>query len=131
MGRSVNYLTRATQVIYLQLNQEDDDPFAWDSFMNDITEILQELLPSLSDANRWDGNETAIFLQNNIAEFGVSEYCGLVSLSARPLAGKENLGERWLAQAWPKINQTLKKYRYSPMDRVGSFSNGESIYKPL
>lgn len=139
MGRSVCYLSRAIHVTYI--NRQDDEPDEttdyyiaqenWQWFKDGLVETIQEVCPSLDEGKRWDGRETLIFLENDHAELGLSEYCGLVSVSIRVHEGyytKENLAQHWINQVWPKILTALDK-RYHTLNKVATFSNGEGIFE--
>lgn len=125
MGRSVNYLSNATKVYYIFPHED------WDLFIEDISEGLKSVFPSLSDCDRWDNEETKIFLENQHTEIGVSEYCGLVSISLRPIEvnyqNQEGLSERWIRSIDKKMVEFFKPYNVSR--KVGSFSNGEGVFE--
>ena len=134
MGRSVDYLSNATKVWYCNptpMEFHED----WEDFMDNLIESLTYAFPSLHEPSRdrWDGRETKIILENANVEFGLSEYCGLVSLSVRPREDMDTwtpaLAERWINQVTHKITEVIKAY--NGLKRVGGFSNGESIYQKL
>jgi hypothetical protein len=128
MSRSVSYLTGAQAVAYLTAHEETED--SWDYFVQDITESLKSLFPSLQHADRWDGNEEHIILENGHAEIAIAEYCGLVSISIRALeeadwyTGRDSTGlhTRWVQQVQDKFLSigTLK--------HQGTFINGEAVF---
>lgn len=128
MGRSVDYLTNATEVWYMHPELENE--WDWEDFKDNLGTQLAAAFPSLSNADRWDGRETHIFLDNGLVEFGLSEYCGLVSLSVRPkvsdYAGPVALGEKWITLIAPKVAAICGDY--SALEKIGAFSNGEAIY---
>jgi hypothetical protein len=128
MGRSVDYLSRAHKVLFLH-PELGEGSWAWDDFMEDVTNLLQGSFPSLNESEDYDGGEVRIFLRNRRAEFGVSEYCGLVSISARPLECNQALGERWLDSIWPKVTELMAPW--TPLRKIGTFSNGEGVYEAI
>lgn len=139
MGRSVNYLSHASFTTYINHEVDEDESVDyfiarenWQWFKEGLTELLQEICPSLDECKRWEGNEVHIFLENNHAELGLSEYCGLVSLSIRVHESgyntKTGLAFVWINQVWPKILTALDK-RYKTFNKLGSFSNGEGVYQ--
>lgn len=138
MGRSVSYLSYATQVAYIEtptlfddegLELENYDYYDWDDFVEDVFNVLQEKFPTLDEANRWDCRETRIFAENGLAEFGISEYFGLVSISVRPKDDAPNFAKSWTE----KINLTgLIKSKFDKVySKDGSLSNGEAIYSKV
>jgi hypothetical protein len=144
MGRSVDYLSNATKVLYIkyetEYENEDgemvDDEFAFDDLHDNIISVIKELYPSFKDVDgRYDGRETRIILENRIVEIGISEYCGLVSISARPNQhadeyGKHGLAESFINKIWDKLQKELNKYA-DVLNRVGGFSDGTSVYSKL
>lgn len=167
MGRSVDYLTGATAVVYYDVSEfgveqqatcehcgeyyyspiydtvtttqccdtpltyqnvisEDLSQVDWEWFVSNITDTLTQKFPSLSPCSRWDGREVHIFLESSQLEFGISEYCGLASLSVRskdqypanlqPLADRNAL----------KAGQWLESHM-GDLRTVGRFSNGEHV----
>lgn len=148
MGRSVDYLSNAMYKTFLHnVTDEDDsvDEFIarenWQWFKDGLTELLNEVCPSLDILTgknvRWDGRETQIIAENNLCEIGLSEYCGLVSVSIRVIQDDyvwkyEPLAVRWIHQMWPKIEaKMLERYGSSMLRKVGSFSNGEGVYEQV
>lgn len=130
MGRSVNYLNSSTEILYLPFETEDEftSKEDWQWFKDDISDRLIELAPSLAKSKRWEGNEVRIILENNLVEVGLSEYCGLASISIRPHQlywTKEGLARKWISQIWPKVQKEFETQR---LERAGIFSNGESVY---
>lgn len=103
----------------------------WDWFMESITDQFTAKYPSLDTCNRWDGNEDHIFLENELLELGVSEYCGLASVSMRVKddfdsseAGKLNLAARMADYVGKWMDANIGDY-----NRVGGFSDGTSVYE--
>ena len=94
MGRSVSYLDNAEVVIYFpienELNEQGEcDDFLsqlnWDDLVSNLQCEIKAKLPSYSVCkNKWDNRETRIILENDLCNIGISEYCGLVSLSVAP-----------------------------------------------
>lgn len=137
MGRSVDYLTNALKVAYINFEQDEDDTFGddWDFFKEGLIENLQSVCPSLCElkAKVYDGREVIIVAENCHCQVGVSFYCGLVSVSIRvhdDYRTKESLAENWINQVWPKIEIIIAK-NYKALKRLGTFSNGEGVFEPL
>lgn len=118
---------------------EPDAQFEWECFTDNIEEILKQRIPSIdildSKHSRWDGRETRIFAENKLAEFGISEYCGLVSISVRVIEDDyswkyEALAKRWIEKAWPGIQDAIAEaFPTAVLKKLGSFSNGEGVYE--
>lgn len=144
MGRSVDYLNNATRVLYISYETEFEDEdgqiayneFAFDDLECNVYSVIKQLFPSFDNVeNRWDGNETKIFLENRLVEFGISEYCGLVSISARPNDyaneyGKHGLAEAFINKIWDKLQTELNGY-CTVLSRIGGFSDGTSVYSKI
>ena len=148
MGRSVDYLNNALQVSYFQwpliesYNDETDEYEQTDEYEDGyiVTENIQESIisefPEYEYSKKWDGRETAIILTGYGTEIGLSEYCGLATLSIRidenELAYYEqdeyneqyDKIEAWINENWAKISQGYNQY-----NKIGTFSNGESVYE--
>jgi len=147
MGRSVDYLTNALFVAYIDTDdigwnvdeetgeRSYDEWIAgeqWKMFKEGLIENLQDIAPSLQEPSkkRWDVRETLIILENSHCEIGISEYCGLTSLSIRIIEDDyhfDGLAEQWIKSVWPKMKAMIDK-NYSSLNRVGTFSNGEGVY---
>ena len=129
MSRSVDYLTGAEAVAYIDAGELEDE-LDWDMFKEDIEQQLISMFPSLDTCDRWDGRETHIFLENDHAEIGISEYCGLVSVSVRAKDDNEGYGydRTGLAQKW--VERVKDKFlTIGTLNRVGTFSNGEAVFE--
>ena len=78
--------------------------------------------------SRYTGRETKIFLRNRLVEFGISEYCGLVSVSVRVYDdGMKGLAENWVDKNWSKIESVIG----ANVRKVGTFSNGCGVYEHI
>jgi hypothetical protein len=141
MGRGVATLSDYSELIYLtyegNLSYDDDEAQDdWDDFVSNIVAIIQGRLPSMEGPyrNKWDGDEVKIILENSLAEVGISEYCGVVSLAIRPHYdvedSKRGLQEKWIASVWPGIEKALgESFPSSVLNYLGTMSNGESVYR--
>ena len=144
MGRGVDYLNNAEYVIYFKadwINEEENYDLCnmnWEDFMRNLTCEIKHKLKSYYEVEEWDSNETKIFLKNELAEIGISEYCGLYSLSIR---ARDNLGyysyEKDLnglaIKHCSQVRNTLEKCLVDSgaelLNKVGTFSNGCSIFE--
>lgn len=165
MGRSVDFLSNAQNVTFLDVSSmgmqfpynpeteeyDEDGELEYDEFQgredreNLIGEIQANFIkkyPSLEKVkDRWDGRETSIILENTFCEIGISEYCGLASLSIRPKGNEDSwysdertkavLAAHWIDQVWSGMEKILDKEipYYTRLNKLGSFSNGEGVYE--
>jgi len=148
MGRSVNYLNRALLISYFEwptlwiyneetgIDENSDELMDGYEVRQDIQESIISEFPEYEYSKKWDNNETAIILTGYGTEIGLSEYCGLATLSIRI---DENLLayyeqdeyneqydkiEAWINENWAKISAGYNQY-----NKIGTFSNGESVYE--
>lgn len=151
MGRSVDYLNRAEKVNFfpwptLWVYDEDTDSDIetdelWDAadVIADIREYITDKFPSFDRCSRWDGRETHIILEGYGVEIGLSEYCGLASLSVRVDEGPLEYSEddaayeadrlkaiQWITENWDEAAKPWGQYR-----KIGTFSNGEGVYEQI
>jgi hypothetical protein len=135
MGRSVSYLSNAQHITYLNWEcEEGTEDFAWDDLKESVIECFSKFKTLSQPLNKkWDGRETSIILENAHSEVGISEYCGCVSISIRPIEDdyvKIGLATKWINLIWPKVLKELDKcFPTSHLHRIGGFSNGESVYE--
>jgi hypothetical protein len=124
MARSVYVPSRAAEVVYADASWMEGS-YEFDDAIDNAREALKTKYPSLSDADRWIGNEGRVILENKLVSIVVSEYCGLVAVSAVVEAGYGALAERFgnkidLSPAAGAFGDELV-YR-------ARFSNGEAIF---
>jgi hypothetical protein len=142
MGRSVNYLDNAEVVLYFPFQYSDDvemDNMEWDDMVGNLKCEIIKRLPSYYEVkDKWGNRETRIILENNLCSIGISEYCGLVSLSVAP---RENdYGESWTREQFAihhanQIEKTLQGVLnylgLTNLRKIGSFSNGEGVFEKV
>ena len=149
MGRSVDYLNRAERVNYfswptLWVYDEDTDTDVetdelWDAadVISDIQECITDKFPGFDPCSRWDGRETHIILEGYGLEIGLSEYCGLATLSVRvdqkeldycdtdeEADAEYQKALAWLNENWDEATKYWNRYR-----KIGTFSNGEGVFE--
>jgi len=141
MGRSVNYLDNSEVVLYFPFENEDNADYpidiAWDDMIDNLTYGIKAKLPSYYNVkNEWDNRETRIILQNNYCNIGISEYCGLVSLSVAIRSNDHydtNYREEFAVHHANQIKGTLEKVLHNlglkNLHKVGTFSNGEAVFE--
>lgn len=131
MGRSVDYLSNALRVAYVDYDSEDE--YGFDDLFDNIECTLRSNFKSLDRVKEWDGRETRIFLENKLVQFGISEYCGLVSISVRVnerYSEYSGLAEKFVDKNWDSVIAILKDYS-DVYAKAGTFSNGESVYSKI
>jgi len=133
MGRSVSYLSHASKIAYFKC-PEIEYP---EDFQYQVIEIIQDsimrVFPSIEVTDRWAGREDHIICENGHAEIAVSEYCGLCSLSIRVRQDSEHpeISEHWINQIWPRLEKEMIQLFENVYQKVGTFSNGESVYEKI
>jgi hypothetical protein len=151
MGRSVDYLNRSERVNYFDwpilsvYDPETDRDVETDEYedasivIEDIQEYIRSIFPGFDPCSRWDGRETHIILEGYGVEIGLSEYCGLASLSVRVDEGPLEYSEddeayetdrqkalNWISENWDEASKYWNKYR-----KIGTFSNGEGVFEKV
>ena len=110
----------------------------WEDFLEWVVSEAQRIAPSLQSADRdvshWNyRTENRVILENRHSEVSVSEYCGLVAISLAPRSdwegypdenSLESLGAQWRARIAGRFASSLGTLR-----KLGTFSNGESVYR--
>ena len=144
MGRSVNYLDNSEVVLYFPLDNEYNEEGEFDEFLSEMNwdDIIDNLcyeikakLPSYYDVkDKWGNRETRIILENNLCSIGISEYCGLVSLSVAPKnneydAWHESFALRHVRQIEGTLEKVLCELGLKNLHKVGTFSNGEAVFE--
>lgn len=144
MGRSVAYLRDAEFVFYFSTPDGLDDDGQYDDFIAQLNweDLIAELktaikgkLPSYSNCQEYDGRETSIFLKNNLCNIGISEYCGLCSLSVNIRSNdywdNSALASRHARQIRSVLEKIVKEVCGTRYLKQGTFSNGESFYQKV
>lgn len=138
MGRSVASLRNADRVFYVNLEageEETDMEYIWDDFIENLSGIIRDNYPSLDKCKRSEDNEISILFENRLIEIGISEYCGLVSISLRAIENNyyhhlQYLGENFISRIADKFQRLLNE-RFDTLQRVGTFSSGEGVYSRI
>lgn len=125
MGRSVS--TPSNSIAVYDRFEGDYDEYEW--FVEDLQNQFCALWPSVEVDDGWIGREDRILASNCHAYFGVSEYCGLVSIWVVPRldsgwdADWSALAENWVSQIADRFQS-----EFGTMQRVGGMSNGQGVY---
>lgn len=138
MGRSVSTHRHAVATVFLHLEFEDQDDaqYEFESFIEDLQDnVLQPRYKSMSKCDRWQDREDHVIMENSQVEVSVSEYCGCVAICLAPKFGDYN-DDAWNeAQAHRMANNfqkhVQKMFKSCAMAKVGTFSNGESVYQKI
>ena len=147
MGRSVSYLDNAETVIYFTadwINGTDEDydetlsQINWDDFQANLEYAVKAKLKSYSECEEWDNRETKIILKNELCNIGISEYCGLYSLSVAPIdydgyypceIAKINFAKHHASQIENTLCKILTEIGCTVLNRLGTFSNGVGVFE--
>jgi hypothetical protein len=144
MGRSVNYLDNAEVVLYFPFEygtNEDGEynealaSLDWHDLILNLQCEIKKYLPSYYEVkDKWDNRETRIILENNLCNIGISEYCGLVSLSVAPKNNDYDIWhESFALRHAGQIKKTLEKVLHNlglkNLRKIGTFSNGEAVFE--
>ena len=128
MGRSVSYPTDATTVVFVR-EEDPDDVFFFEDALEDFKSLMTECFKSLGETDVWVGREDHAVLENNLAYFGISEYCGMLSLWVLPKEDFINLSVNWTNQIANKFKKAVKNSFGEVYVAVGRFSDGTSLYE--
>ena len=101
----------------------------WDWLKEDMQGRIQNLFPSFYDVDEWIGREDHVLARNSFVRFGVSEYCGLMSIWLVVRDDLESAGLEALAEQWIKAVASRFRKEFGELVKVGSFSNGEGVYR--
>lgn len=103
-----------------------DEDFEVDYLIEDLQELGMEL--GMNKVNRWEDREVLILIEGNGAEVGIAEYGNVVSLGIRTQEEDDPSAARWIDKNSPDLVKIFYSHG-TPIRRVGTFSNGETIYE--
>lgn len=124
MARSVYVPSRAAVVAYADASWMCDE-FDWSDAIANLKGVLQSRYPSLDSADRWIGREGKVVLENKLVSIVVSEYCGLVAVSAVVEDGYGALAERFANNM--DLSDAAQCFGDELLFRA-RFSNGEAMF---
>ena len=114
---------------------EQDSQLLFEDFSDDLKTLLKEAFPSLEPDEKWLGREDKALLSNSYAYFGWSEYCGLVAVwvsakepDYRASSAWEAMQDKWIKSIEKRFAKTVGKSWGAPLTKLGTFSNGESVF---
>jgi hypothetical protein len=108
--------------------QRQPESYDWDDYMDCTRDHAKSLWPSFEDTDRWLGREDRVLLENRLAYFGVSEYCGLAAIWIVP---KDHGGYPELANSWVSQISTKFHANFGELRKVGTASNGEAFFERI
>ena len=127
---------------YCEEHQEDlfcepgcDHSPEWDDFIDSVQTRATELWPSMEEDSRWIDQEIRVVASNSHSVVTVSEYGGMIAICLGanydrggywmdPDAQNRARGEHWREQVAGTFVDSFGEYR-----KVGTFSNGESVFE--
>jgi hypothetical protein len=130
MGRSVSFASGSVWVQYVALGDID----ALDDFINVLCRRFRRAFPSLDRCDPWLGREDHAVLENRLVYIGVSQYSGLVSIWCVPVPSSMGpdttcLSVRWAESIEPRVERVLDEMEATRLTRLGTFSNGEGVFR--
>lgn len=147
MSRSVSYPHDTAALVFTSFEHKDAARDSdcqlgvcecWGDFIDNLTSSMHAAFPSLDHTDTWTSREDHAILANAHCYVGISEYCGLVSVWAilRPdildAASDEEFAE---ARIWcdtldaGAFANAVRAANGEILRKVGTFSNGESVYE--
>ena len=109
--------------------EPDHDEWSW--FVESTADYARELWPSLTPCDEWLGREDHAVLENELAYFGVSEYCGVAAIWVASKGqywsdtfDRVKFAETWCRRIAPRFDQA-----FGNLDRLGRVSDGTSVYQ--
>jgi hypothetical protein len=148
MGRSVSYAPGSVEICFRDVSNfgyrdEEGEPTdkydgflaqdEWDWFTEGIIIDAQKQWPSLLPVEcHWLGNKDRVLVENSHCYIGVSEYGGLASIWLVPRTegsdwsyeDTSGLALNWCSKIGPKFKEL-----FGELEKVGTFSNGEAVYR--
>lgn len=94
----------------------------------DIQETIINEYPEFIRSDVWVGREDHVILEGYGVQIGLSAYGTLASLSVRVDPNldeqEEDAARTWIKEHWENASKYYDQFR-----KIGTFSNGESIYE--
>lgn len=139
MGRGVNTVSNSEYVGYIRCAFDEFDEFgeSVDEVIDDLIYSIKLGLPSLDEPWKsvWDG-EAKLVLENNLVNVWLSEYCGTISVCVTPVEDDGyndryfgGLSINWINQVSNTLDKILKSSMGTAMNKLGTMSNGVSVFE--
>lgn len=131
MGRSVSTHRHAVATVFLHPEIEEHD--GWGEFIFDLQDnVLAPRYPSMRRCDRWQDREDRVIMENCQVEVSVSEYCGCVAICLAPCDPDEPLHVAQAGRMADNFEKHIQKmFKSCAMTKMGTFSNGESVYQKI
>jgi len=121
--------SEAISYFYYDLLDEDGNEFDFD-FDDEVEyfrDWLREIWPSFYPADGWENNELRLILENSFARIYVSMYGDILSLC---LVKRQDIYDNEYGLAGGFVGSIANKFeRLGTLSRLGTFSNGDSVYQ--
>lgn len=132
MGRGVSTPTKAVECVFIEPSIEEDYCNDWNDFIEDVRGVVLARYPSFDDCDRWLDREDRAVLENGHAYVTVSEYCGTVAICLVPKeTDTPELALAWCEQIAARWQEHIESRYSSAMRRIGTMSNGVSVYRKV
>lgn len=130
MGRTVSTLHGSIIQLYADVSNVQDS-WEFEDLIDNIRYEIRAKYKSMKRSFNHEG-ENVIICENGLVEIGISEYCGLLSLSVRAKEGKVNpVAVRAAINMEQHLQKVLKEYTSGCYTLAGVFSNGEGVYSKI
>lgn len=133
MGRSVATPGIYGQVVaYAHYDETDLEDFDW--IVDDYVDQLRSLFPSVYAEDDWLDRECRVVAENKLAQFGISEYCGLVAFWVVPKENEDRFdfgNANPFQKRWVESIETKFLERFGELRSVGHASNGEQFFERI
>jgi len=135
MSRTVE--TIGDNVIYFDASEMNDE-YDWDDLIHNLQSEISAKYKSFCFSEEFVSypyRENRIILENDHVQISISEYCGCgaISIFVNEAASDHysdygQLAEYWLNQCFAGIEKIIEQF-VSPLRKIATFSNGETIYQ--
>ena len=139
MARSVSYASGSVYIEYAHVDYGDEeDNYSFDCDVDYFRNQLKTAFKSVNGVDFWIDREDHVVAENSFAQFGISEYGDVVSIWCVPVepsyyndGGWENLRDNWIGQIENNFVKIARSSFGTPIIKIGTFSNGEAVFRAL
>jgi len=130
MARSVE--TVGDNVTYFDCSAFDE--WSFEDLVINLQDGIKARFSSMVKVNKWTEypyRENYIILENDFVCVSISQYCdcGAVSVYVNPDCEIPELAEYWIDKTYYSAIRGIVKRFTTVINRIGTFSNGESVYE--